>query len=96
MNGISKIFAEESIPFCMNGYPAMFSFAIGVEQVTDQRSWDRSEKEYYLAVIEAMIARGVMPDHDPREPWFLCYAHSEADIDTTLEVFREAVKSVKR
>ena len=81
---------------CMSGYPAMFSYAIGVEKVTDQRSWNESEKEYYLALIEAMIERGVMPDHDPREPWFLCYSHSEADIDTTLDVVREAVKTVKR
>jgi len=96
MDGIGNIFAESGIPFCMNGFPAMFSFAIGVEKVTDQRTWNESEKEYYLALIEAMIERGVMPDHDPREPWFLCYSHSEADIDTTLDVVREAVKIVKR
>jgi glutamate-1-semialdehyde aminotransferase len=80
----------------MNGYPAMFSYAIGVENVSDQRSWNESEKDYYLALIDAMIQRGVMPDHDPREPWFLCYSHNEEDIDTTLEVVRETVKTVKR
>jgi glutamate-1-semialdehyde aminotransferase len=37
-----------------------------------------------------------MPDHDPREPWFLCYSHSDEDIDTTLSVTREAIKEVKR
>jgi len=96
MEGISKILSEKGIPHCMNGYPAMFSYAIGVEKVTDQRSWSASEQEYYLALVDEMIAHGVMPDHDPREPWFLCYSHSEADIDRTLEVFREAVKAVKR
>ena len=96
MDGIGNIFKESGIPFCMNGYPAMFSFAIGVEEVMDQRTWNESEKDYYLALIEAMIGRGVMPDHDAREPWFLCYSHSEADIDTTLDVVREAVKVVKR
>jgi glutamate-1-semialdehyde 2,1-aminomutase len=96
MDGIGAIFAENSIPFCMNGYPAMFSYAVGVEKVTDQRSWSASDKEYYLRLVEALIERGVMPDHDPREPWFLCYAHSEKDIDDTLSVFRDAVKAVKR
>jgi glutamate-1-semialdehyde 2,1-aminomutase len=95
MEGISKIFSEKGIPHCMNGYPAMFSYAIGVEKITDQRSWSVSEQEYYLALVDAMIERGVMPDHDPREPWFLCYSHSEADIDETLNVFREAVKAVE-
>jgi len=96
MNGISEILSEAGLPHCMNGYPAMFSFAIGVESVSDQRSWNESEKEYYLTLIEAMIERGVMPDHDPREPWFLCYSHTEADIDRTLEVVNEAVKTAKR
>jgi len=92
MEGISAIFTEAGIPFCMNGYPAMFSYALGVEKVTDQRSWSKSDGEYYLRLVDALIERGVMPDHDAREPWFLCYEHSEADIDRTLEVFREAVK----
>jgi glutamate-1-semialdehyde 2,1-aminomutase len=96
MDGIAGVFKEAGIPVCMSGYPAMFSFAVGVEEVFCQRTWTESEKEYYLALVEAMIERGVMPDHDPREPWFLCHAHSEVDIDTTLEVVREAVKVVKR
>ncbi len=37
-----------------------------------------------------------MPDHDPREPWYLCYAHTDADIDETLNVMADAVRSVGR
>ncbi len=94
MDGLKKIFDEAGIPVVMNGYPAMFSFAIGVEKVTCQRDWNESDKERYLRLVEAAIERGVMPDYDPREPWFLCYSHSEADIDRTLEVYAEAVKAV--
>ncbi len=46
--------------------------------------------------MEAAYERGVMPDYDPREPWFLCYAHTDADIDETLNVMADAVKAVKR
>ena len=95
MDGISQIFSEASIPHRMNGYPAMFSFAVGEGECSDQRSWSASNKEYYLALVEALIERGVMPDHDPREPWFLSYSHTEKDIDETLTVFREVVKTVK-
>jgi glutamate-1-semialdehyde 2,1-aminomutase len=96
MEGIDQIFKEAEIPICMSGYPAMFSFAVGVDKVTSQRDWNESEKDYYLRLIEALIERGVMPDHDPREPWFLCYSHSEEDIDETLNALNEAVKEVKR
>ncbi len=72
-----------------------FHLPIGIESATDQRSWNQGDKEYYLSLVEDMIANGVMPDHDPREPWFLCYSHSEKDIDTTLEVVREVGKECR-
>jgi glutamate-1-semialdehyde aminotransferase len=78
------------------GYPAMFSFSIGVETVTSQRDWALSDHAMYLNLVEKAIERGVMPDHDAREPWFLCYSHSEADVDATLNVYAEIVKEAKR
>lgn len=94
MDGIQKIFSDASIPACINGYPAMFSFAIGVEKVTNQRDWEQGDKQYYLRLVEAAIQRGVMTDYDPREPWFLCYTHSEDDIDETLNVLEDCVRDV--
>ena len=38
------------------------------------------------------IERGVMPDVDAREPWFLCYEHTDKDIDETLQVYADLVK----
>jgi glutamate-1-semialdehyde 2,1-aminomutase len=96
MEGFQKIFHEANIPVCVNGYPAMFSFAVGLEKVTNQRDWNESEKDYYLRLIEAAIERGVMPDHDPREPWFLCYMHGDTEIDETLNVMQDLVGKVKR
>jgi glutamate-1-semialdehyde 2,1-aminomutase len=96
MDGIDKILTEEDIVHCMNGYPSMFSFAIGIEKSTNQRAWNESDKDMYLEIMEAMFERGVMPDHDAREPWFLCYSHEDKDIDETLTVFRDSVKAVKK
>ena len=95
MSELKDIFAENSIPVVFNGYPGMFSFAIGVESVTCQRDWTVSDRDYYLRLAEAAMERGVMPDFDAREPWFLCYSHSEEDIDRTLEVYADILKKVK-
>jgi glutamate-1-semialdehyde 2,1-aminomutase len=96
MEGLQQIFQSAGIPVCINGYPAMFSFAVGLDKVSNQRDWNESEKEYYLRLMEAAIERGVMPDHDPREPWFLCYMHGEHEIDETLNVMQDIVNRVKR
>ncbi len=96
MDGLREIFAENGIPAAITGYPAMFSFSIGVERVTNQREWNQSDKALYLKLVEMAIERGVMPDHDPREPWFLCYSHSDADIDETLNVYADIVKQARK
>lgn len=96
MDGLKEIFEENDIPVAMTGYPAMFSFSIGLESVKSQREWAKSDQEMYLQLAEKAIAKGVMPDHDAREPWFLCYEHSDADIDTTLGVYADIVKEVKK
>lgn len=95
MDGLKDIFEENDIAVVMTGYPAMFSFSLGVDAVTSQRDWANSDHDMYLRLAEKAIERGVMPDHDAREPWFLCYEHSDADIDETLSVYAEIVKEVK-
>jgi glutamate-1-semialdehyde 2,1-aminomutase len=96
MDGLKEIFDENDIPVVMTGYPAMFSFSLNIDAVTCQREWAKSDRDLYLKFAEKAIAKGVMPDFDAREPWFLCYEHSDADIDETLNVYAEVVKEVKK
>ena len=96
MDGLKDIFDENNIPSVMSGTGAMFSFALGVESVTCARDWSKSDQALYVKLAEAAIERGVMPDPDAREPWFMCYEHSEADVDETLNVYADIVKSSKR
>lgn len=95
MEGLRRIFAENGEQAVMSGYPGMFAFSLGVEQVTCQREWAESDRPRLLRLAEAAMERGVMPDYDPREPWFLSYSHTDADVDRTLEVYAEIVKTVK-
>jgi glutamate-1-semialdehyde 2,1-aminomutase len=96
MAGLKDIFEENDLQAVFTGYPAMFSFSFGIDSVTSQRDWAKSDHDLYLKLTEKAIVRGVMPDFDSREPWFLCYEHSDADIDETLNVFAEVVKEVKK
>jgi len=96
MDGLKKVFEDAGIQVAFSGHPAMFSFAIGIDLVSNSRNWSRADGEYYLRLVDAAIERGVMPDHDPREPWFLCYSHSDEDIEKTIEVYAEIIKTVKR
>lgn len=96
IDGLKEIFEENNIPAVFTGYPSMFSFSLNIDSIACQRDWAKSDHALYLNLADQAIARGVMPDHDAREPWFLCYEHSEADIDETLNVYAEIVKEVKK
>ena len=96
MDGLKEILEENDIQAVFSGYPSMFSFALGIDSVTSQREWAKSDQDLYTKLVGAGIQRGIMPDYDAREPWFLCYQHSEADIDRTLTVYAEIVKAAKK
>jgi glutamate-1-semialdehyde 2,1-aminomutase len=94
--GLKQIFDGAGLPANIHGHPAIFGFSVGIDMPKNQREWAHSDRAYYLRLMEAAYERGVMPDYDAREPWFLCYAHTDADIDETLNVMADAVKAVKR
>ena len=94
MEGLEKIFAQAGIKACINGYPGMFSFAIGEEKITNQRDWSRCDGKLYLRIVELALDKGIMPDYDPREPWFLCYSHTDQMIDETLNIMQDVIKTV--
>jgi len=96
MDGIDAILTDAGIPHVVTGAPAMFSLFIGGDEMpVDFRGYLEGDGELYEAIAMELIARGVQPDSDGREPWFLCYALSEEDVDYTLNAFEEAVKAVK-
>ena len=96
MDGIHQILTDAGIPHRMTGLPPIFSFILGVEEEpTDFRDYCRGDDALYERLVMALIERGVMPDSDGREPWFLCYSHTDEVIDETLAVFEEAVAGVK-
>ena len=95
MDGIHEILNRAGITHFVTGLPPMFSFILGVEEEpVDFRGYCTGDDPLYERLAMALLERGVMLDCDGREPWFLCYSHSEQDIADTLTAFEEAVKAV--
>jgi glutamate-1-semialdehyde 2,1-aminomutase len=97
MDGIDEILSDAGIPHFVTGVPSMFSYLLGAdEEPFDFRDYCAGDDALYERLSYALIERGVMPDCDGREPWFLCYSHSEQDIADTLTAFNEAVHEAKQ
>lgn len=97
MDGMDEILTRHDIPHAVTGIPSMFSLIVGTNEApVDFLSYARNDDDFYEALALALVARGVMPDSDSREPWFMCYTHSEQDIAETLEILDDAVGEVKQ
>ncbi len=91
MEGIEALLGARGIPHHVTGVPAMFGITLAEEAPRDFRDTARHDAELYETIMLGMIRRGVFPEADGLEPWFLNAALSEDDVATTLAAFEEAV-----
>lgn len=92
--GLRELFQKAGIPVVISQHPAIFSISLGVQQVINARDWARSDRARYQQLAAALLKRGILVDEDSREPWCLCYSHSEADIAITLEAVEDALREL--
>ncbi len=93
--GISEILTGAGIAHHIQGPGAMFGIALMEDKPQEFRDLAQHDEKLYETICMGLVARGVIPDPDAREPWFLCAAHDDAAIDETLNIFEETIKSVK-
>lgn len=97
MAGLGEILTRHGITHVVAGVPSMFGLMVGCEQPpADYHGYARADHEFYAHVVSGLIERGVLPDDDSREPWFLCYSHDSADVAYTLEAFEQALREAKQ
>jgi glutamate-1-semialdehyde 2,1-aminomutase len=95
MEGMDQILTRAGVPHVVTGVPSMFSLLVGREEIpTDYRSYCANDFVLCTELLDGLIERGIMVDDDPREPWFMCAAHSAQDVAETLNAFEDTVKSL--
>lgn len=93
-SSLKSIFAESDLPVLISRHPSIFTVSVGVQTLKDARDWARSDRAYYQRMATEMLKRGILIDEDPREPWCLSYSHSAEDIDETLDIVNDVVRSM--
>ena len=95
MKGIGEILSRKGIPHVVTGVPSMFSLLLGIDKEPYEfRDYLKGDAELYEEIGMELGLNGVLPDSDGREPWFLCYSLSEADVEETLDIFERSVNKV--
>jgi len=93
--GFAQILTQAGIAHQIQGPGAMFGLLFMADEPVEFRDMRKHNAALYEAISTELFARGVVPDPDAREPWFLSAAHDDAAIAETLAIFAEAVAAVK-
>jgi glutamate-1-semialdehyde 2,1-aminomutase len=91
MDGVRAVCDERGVAAHILGPPSMFGIFLGEDPPRDFRDLPGHDEDLYSRVIMGMIGRGVMPVDDAREPWFVCAAHGDEEVATTLQAFDDAL-----
>jgi glutamate-1-semialdehyde 2,1-aminomutase len=100
MAGIHEILNQHSVPHAVTGVPALFGVIISngeKDLPLDYRAVAKfSNDELSSAITAGLRERGILPDPDYPEPWFMCYSHSEQDVAETLTAYEAVVREVTK
>jgi glutamate-1-semialdehyde 2,1-aminomutase len=91
-SGLDEILSDAGVPHFMTGLPAMQGFMVSEKPVKELRDLRNHDAGFYDTLMMNLMGLGVWVEPDAREPWFLCYEHSDALIDETLNKFEDALK----
>ena len=95
-DGLRRAAEEAEVPVSINRAGSMLTAFFTNEAVTDYASAKRSDTARYAAYFREMLERGVFLAPSQFEAMFLSTAHTDADIEATIEAAQQALKALPR
>lgn len=93
-DGVAEVAASLEIPLTTNRVGAMFTWFFTGEPVIDFASAARSNMRRFAAFHQGMLESGVWLPPSQFEAVFLSTAHSEADVQATVDAARRVLASI--
>jgi glutamate-1-semialdehyde 2,1-aminomutase len=91
---IRRLFEKKGIPISINQAGSMFTLFFSTSRVTDLVSARNCDATLFIRFFEEMMNRGIYLAPSPFEASFLSFAHTPSDIDKTLEIINDVLRSL--
>lgn len=93
--GFAEVGQRVGEPLQVLGEGSIVDVAFTDQEIYDYRSSLKSDAAKARRVATEFIKRGVLPLMPPSGKMFLSLAHTDADVDETINVFEEAVRAAR-
>lgn len=98
-DGLAEAAARHGIPLTVNRVAGALSTHFCDHPVTNYEEAGRADGERFAAFFRLMLDQGILLAPSKYEAWFLTIAHTEEDVDFTIEAadraFREMARTVR-
>lgn len=91
---LSEVLDRNGQPYVITGHPSIFTFWFTEKPPRDYRNWLASDHSMYNRTVAGLINRGVMPEPNSQEPWFMSAAHSAQDIADTASALEDTLQEM--
>jgi len=89
--GVAEILTRKGVPHTINRVGSMLSLFFRQGPVTSYEEALESDRDTFSRFFEKMLRNGVYLAPSPFEAWFVGTAHSDADLDHTLEAVEKSL-----
>jgi glutamate-1-semialdehyde 2,1-aminomutase len=90
-SGMKRLFRKEGIPVFISRRGSMFTVFFTDSEVTDYVSASRCDTKLFARYFNAMLRHGISLPPSQFETAFVSFAHTEADLERTLDACRKAL-----
>lgn len=94
VGGIKEIIKRAGVPAVVNSVDSMFTLFFTESSPVDYRTVLKSDTKKYSKFFENLLRAGIMFPPSQFEAVFLSLAHTERDVDRTLDAVHKALKTV--
>jgi len=91
-DGVLDVFGKAGVPAVVNRACGLMTVFFTSNEVTDMDSASATDREAFGAFFHGMVDNGVYLPPSQFEAWFVSTAHTDADIESTLESVKNSLR----
>ena len=91
-DGLQQVFSDAEVPLRINRVGSMMTLFFNAGEVTGWDSVNASDRDGFSRFFHRMVDEGVYLPPSPFEAMFVSLAHTDADIDATVDAARRALR----